>query len=102
MAVAALSKWRLRQKLCIEEAFKVHSFSFKLITRCTSVLVFFRFDHPYLSLLYFSGVLQSHDFILVLSFGKPSLVLQIISCSFSKTIFSSTNYLKYQARLPKG
>ena len=40
---------------------------------------FFRFAHPYLSLLYFSGVLQFHDFILVLSFGKPSLVLQIIS-----------------------
>ena len=31
MAVAVLSKWRLRQKLCIEEAFKVYSFSFKLL-----------------------------------------------------------------------
>ena len=27
MAVAVLSKRRLRQKLCIEEAFKVYSFS---------------------------------------------------------------------------
>ena len=31
MAVAVLSKWTLRKKLCIEEAFKVYSFSFKLL-----------------------------------------------------------------------
>ena len=31
MAVAVLSKWRWRQKLCVEEAFKVYSFSFKLL-----------------------------------------------------------------------
>ena len=78
MAVAVLSKWRLRQKLCIEEAFKVYSFSLNYYLMHIR-FGFFRFDHPYLSLLYFSGVLQSHDFILVLSFEKPSLVLQIIS-----------------------
>ena len=77
MAVAVLSKWRLRQKLCIEEAFKVHSFSFKLLLDAHPF--WFSFVLIILIYLYFSGVLQSHDFILVLSFGKPSLVLQIIS-----------------------
>ena len=51
MAVAVLSKWRLRQKRCFEEAFKVHSFSFKLIF--DAHLLWFSFVLIILIYLYF-------------------------------------------------
>ena len=58
---------------------KGYSFSFN-ITRSTSALVFLRFDHSYLSILYLYAACStiSWFYFSIISFRNPSLVRQIL------------------------
>ena len=58
---------------------KGYSFSFN-ITRSTSTLVFLRFDHSYLSILYLYAACStiSWFYFSIISFRNPSLVRQIL------------------------
>ena len=72
-------KMEIETKALYWRSIKGYSFSFN-IARSTSALVFLRFDHSYLSILYFYAACStiSWFYFSIISFRNPSLVRQII------------------------
>ena len=84
---------------------KGYSFSFN-ITRSTSALVFLRFDHSYLSILYLYAACStiSWFYFSIISFRNPSLVRQIIRTQtdgFGKRTTNKLNWRKLQLQCTK-
>ena len=81
---------------------KGYSFSFN-ITRSTSALVFLRFDHSYLSILYLYAACStiSWFYFSIISFRNPSLVLQIIKTQTDGFRKRTTNKLNWRKQLQR-
>ena len=81
---------------------KGYSFSFN-ITRSTSALVFLRFDHSYLSILYLYAACStiSWFYFSIISFRNPSLVLQIIKTQTDGFRKRTTNKLNWRNQLQR-
>ena len=81
---------------------KGYSFSFN-ITRSTSALVFLRFDHSYLSILYLYAACStiSWFYFSIISFRNPSLVRQIIKTQTDGFRKRTTNKLNWRNQLQR-
>ena len=81
---------------------KGYSFSFN-ITRSTSALVFLRFDHSYLSILYLYAACStiSWFYFSIISFRNPSLVRQIIKTQADGFRKRTTNKLNWRNQLQR-
>ena len=81
---------------------KGYSFSFN-ITRSTSALVFLRFDHSYLSILYLYAACStiSWFYFSIISFRNPSLVRQIIRTQTDGFRKRTTNKLIWRDQLQR-
>ena len=81
---------------------KGYSFSFN-ITRSTYALVFLRFDHSYLSILYLYAACStiSWFYFSIISFRNPSLVRQIIKTQTDGFRKRTTNKLNWRKQLQR-
>ena len=81
---------------------KGYSFSFN-ITRSTSALVFLRFDHSYLSILYLYAACStiSWFYFSIISFRNPRLVRQIIRTQTDGFRKRTTNKLNWRKQLQR-
>ena len=81
---------------------KGYSFSFN-ITRSTSALVFLRFDHSYLSILYLYAACStiSWFYFSIISFRNPSLVRQIIKTQTDGFRKRTSNKLHWRKQLQR-
>ena len=81
---------------------KGYSFSFN-ITRSTSALVFLRFVHSYLSILYLYAACStiSWFYFSIISFRNPSLVRQIIKTQTDGFRKRTTNKLNWRKQLQR-
>ena len=77
---------------------KGYSFSFN-ITRSTSALVFLRFDHSYLSILYFCAACSTISWFYFSIISHPSLVRQIIRTQTDGFGKRTTNKLNWRKQL---
>ena len=77
---------------------KGYSFSFN-ITRSTSALVFLRFDHSYLSVLYFCAACSTISWFYFSIISHPSLVRQIIRTQTDGFGKRTTNKLNWRKQL---